>query len=264
MKKILIIDFNNAVHRARAGFNKGDHSITFTFFQSLRKLVENFNPFKIFIVKEGRPQVRHDLLDTYKANRTSAGDDFWRQHSDILKILSAMPVTIVRHPFRECDDTIAHVARNLNEDEECVIISTDTDFIQLLNANNRIRLFNPVKDVWVEQFSADYVMWKSLVGDGSDNIPGFQGVGGKTAMKLLNDPKRLKDFLSVEDRQEKFDRNIKLISFQSIDNVDELEYTSVSPDWNVVNQEFTIREFKSLINPKYWQKYVNTFSNVSI
>jgi len=259
---VLVIDFNNMVHRARAGFSKGDHAITYTFFLMLRKTVEKFSPSRVYIVKEGRPQRRHDAFGEYKANRSSAGDDFWRQHGDIVSILTTMPVEIVRHPQRECDDTIAHLVRNVHKDESCVIVSTDTDFIQLLtHGDERIRLWNPGKEVWVQPFACDYVRWKSLVGDGSDNIPGFKGVGGKTAEKLINDESRLNEFLSEPGRREQYERNLFLIAFHEIE--DELERTPTNPEWTTTRTAFIERGFWSIANDKSWQKYTNTFNTIA-
>ena len=47
---ILIVDFQNTVHRARAGFDRGEHSLTYTFFRMLRKDVETFAPSKVYSV----------------------------------------------------------------------------------------------------------------------------------------------------------------------------------------------------------------------
>jgi len=255
---VLIIDFNNMVHRARSGFKAGDNSITYTFFLILRKNVEIFSPSQIYIVKEGRPQARHDAMTEYKATRVSAGDDFWRQHGEILDILSTMPVKVVRHPLREADDTIAHIANVLHANEKCVVISTDTDFIQLLKQDDdRITLWNPTKKACVEPFSCDYVKWKSLVGDGSDNIAGFKGIGPKTAHKLLENPNRLEEFLSVGDNKEKWERNQFMISFHPIN--DELEYSQSTPDWEMTHSKFSELGIKSIVSCKTWTKYVNTF-----
>lgn len=259
---VLVIDFNNMVHRARSGFSRGEHSITYTFLLMFRKTIERFSPSRVYVVKEGRPQHRHDALAEYKANRSSAGDFFWRQHGDILEMLSKMPVSIVRHPQREADDTIAHIVRVVHAEDPCVVVSTDTDFIQLLSGEDvsRIRLWNPTKDAWVEPFACDYVKWKSLTGDGSDNIPGFKGVGAKTAEKLINDPKRLEEFLSAPDAREKWMRNQFLISFAPID--DGLEWTETQTDWDSLRALLNERGFESLTGDKPWKKYTNTFSSL--
>lgn len=258
---VLVIDFNNMVHRARAGFSRGEHAITYTFLLMFRKVVEKFQPSRVYVVKEGRPQSRHDALVEYKATRSSAGDDFWRQHTDILGMLSKMPVSVIRHPHREADDTIAHVVRVLHRDDPCVVVSTDTDFIQLLSSeSDRIRLWNPNKEAWVEPFACDYVKWKSLTGDGSDNISGFKGVGGKTAEKLLADAARLEAFLSEPGHREKWERNQFLISFHSIE--EGLEWSPSSTEWDALRSTLNERGFSSLTGDKPWKKYVNTFNKL--
>jgi 5'-3' exonuclease len=172
-----------------------------------------------------------------------------------------MPVHIVRHPHRECDDTIAHLAWSVHSDEDCVVVSSDTDFIQLLTpGSERIKLWNPIKKSWVAPVQYDYVKWKSLTGDGSDGIPGFKGVGGKTAEKLLNNPQKLEAFLSEGDNQQIFDRNHFLISFMPIE--DELEAIHPSTQWESVRSSFIQRGFWSIANDKSWNKFTNTFSGV--
>lgn len=259
---VLVIDLNNMVHRARAGFCRGEHSLTYTFFLMFRKMTETFSPSRIYVVKEGRPQRRHDAFGEYKAGRSSPGDDFWRQHGDILSILSKMPVHIVRHPLRECDDTIAHLVRVEHKDDPCVVVSTDTDFIQLLTpGDDRIRLWNPTKELWVEAVPYDYVRWKSLTGDGTDGIPGFRGIGGKSAEKLLADPMKFQRFMDEEPgRVQKFERNLLLISFHEIE--DDLERSDYRPDWLAVAAAFNERGFSSLLKEKTWHKFTNTFGCV--
>ena len=257
MHPVLIIDFNNMVHRARAGFSKGENSITYTFFLMIRKCVETFSPKQVYIVKEGRPVSRHEQLPEYKANRSSAGDDFWRQHGDILRILQNFPVHVVRHPLQECDDTIAHLARVIHKKDECVIVSTDTDFIQLLEDDKRVKLWNPTKKEWVEKFDCDYVMCKSLVGDACDNVSGFKGIGYKTARKLLQNPEALEEFLSQPGNREHFERNLSLIRFNKIE--DELQKFPSVTNWDQVEKEFQDLNFSSMLNPKSWKKYVLTF-----
>jgi DNA polymerase-1 len=261
-KSILLVDFNNMVYRARAGFGRGEHAIVYTFMLIMRKAVEVFDPSRVYIVKEGRPHKRYEAFPEYKAGRESAGDDFWRQHHDILSFMTNLPVHVVRHPDRECDDVIAHLADVEHAGDPVVIISTDSDFTQLLVPDDdRVRLWNPVKDAWVEATTYDYVMWKSLVGDGSDGIPGFKGVGGKTAVKLLGDDAKLKDFLSVEGRMEIFERNLNLIRFDPI--VDGIEHSVGQLNPESIKEFFEAKGFTSLLKPGPWTKFVNTFANLN-
>jgi 5'-3' exonuclease len=257
----LIVDFNNTVHRARAGFQRGENSIVYTFMLMLKKMVSNFRPHRVYIVKEGKARKRREMFEDYKANRESAGDDFWRQHSKIVELLSKTPVHIIRHPERECDDTIAHICRELHEDEECTIISSDSDFIQLLSADTqRIKLYNPIKESYVEHTHYDYVSWKSLVGDGSDNIPGFPGIGPKRAEKLLSTPETLEIFLAQQNNREIYERNLKLITFETIEG--DLEHTLPATDWVELRESLTNLGFNSIVNDKSWSKFVQAFSTI--
>ena len=72
--RVLILDGHNLIHRARAGYHRGDHSVTFMFFRSLRPLVEKMNPDKVYFVLEGSPKKRIATDANYKANRKIGGD----------------------------------------------------------------------------------------------------------------------------------------------------------------------------------------------
>lgn len=264
MKPILLVDFNNMAHRARAGFGRGDHALTYTFFLILRKAVETFDPSRVYIIKEGRPLKRREAFTEYKAGRTNPGDDFWRQHADILEILSHMPVHIVRHAERECDDVIAHLTNVTHVEDPVIVLSTDSDFIQLLKwGSERVRLWNPTKDKWIDPVPYDYVKWKSLVGDGSDGIPGFKGIGTVTAQKLLEDQEKFESFLEVEGRKAHFERNHFLITFEPIQSEDEIEKQTPQSNWENVQASFGDRGFGTLLKEKTWTKFVNTFAGLS-
>lgn len=257
----LIVDFNNTVHRARAGFSRGEHHVTYTFMLMLKKMVVTFKPSRLYIVKEGKARARRELFEDYKANRESAGDDFWRQHGEILELLSFMPVHILRHAERECDDTIAHICEVIHKDEECIIISSDSDFTQLLKVEDeRVKLYNPIKEAYVVATPYDYVEWKALVGDGSDNIPGFKGIGPKRAEKLLTTSGALTTFLNENDNREFFNRNITLIRFEKISSG--LEHKAPSNEWDTLKEKLISYNFNSIVNDKNWKKFVESFSTV--
>ena len=249
------------MHRARAGFQRGEHSITYTFMLMLRKMLNQFKPHRVYIVKEGKALARREMFTEYKANRGSMDDGFWRQHGAILELLQNLPVHIMRHPERECDDTIAHICNVIMKDEECIIISSDSDFTQLLSVDdNRVKLYNPIKESYVVAPTYNYVTWKSLVGDGSDNIPGFQGIGPKRAEKILMTEGGLEEFLSHDDRLKTFERNMKLIKFETID--EGLEHKEPTINWPLMKENLSLFGFSSIINDKNWNKFVESFSSI--
>lgn len=257
--KILIIDFMNMVHRARSGFAHGDHYLTFTFLRIFKKTVTDFGFDKIYLVKEGRAIQRREDFADYKSSRTSMSSDFWSQVSEIEKSMTMFPVTVIRHPTEEADDVVSYLVSQRHQNDDCIIISSDSDFIQLLKVNDpRVQLWNPVKKCWIEATEYDYVKWKSLVGDSSDEIPGIKGVGSKTAIKLLENQSKLEEKLSINNNREIFDRNMGLIQFHQIDEsfLEEAENQFHS---NELREYLCQFRFDSITNDKSWKKFIQPF-----
>jgi DNA polymerase-1 len=264
---ILLLDGYNLLYRARSGYTKGDHAIVYNFFRSFRALVEKFSPDLIYFVLEGIPKKRLELASDYKGQRVYHDKDgFQSQKSEIISVLKdKFPIKVVRHPDYECDDVLANLVMYAHKPDSCTVVSSDTDFYQLYNTCNNVKVYNPIRKEFIEPPKYDYVMWKALRGDACDNIPGFRGVGDKTALKIMENDKTLENFLSVapdENRREKFDKNISLIRFHSLDKdeVSCLEWSNPSVDWKSVRAYFETLGFNSIINEKSWKKFVDTFS----
>ena len=118
----------------------------------------------------------------------------------------------------EADDVIGSIAVRMAElGHPVVIVSGDKDLAQLVN--NRIRIYDLAKNVWLDQAGvkaklgvepAQIPDLLALLGDSSDNIPGIQGVGEKTAGKLLSVCRTIEDIA---------DANLDSISFRSRENI---------------------------------------------
>ena len=266
--KIVLFDGMNLIHRARSGFMKGEDAIVFSFFRSLKPLVEKFQPEKAYFVLEGRPKHRSNLLPEYKAQRPQGTDDFWRQANDIRDILGSLPIIQIRHPDYECDDVIANLAKHYVEaGHDVTVISNDSDFIQLYDCldNSKFKIYNPIKKKFVERPDHNYLEWKSLRGDAADNIPGIKGVGDKTATKFMNDEDLKETCLNKSDNRAIFERNKRLIEFHWFEDITEdlvnvgAEVKHPDVSMSKVYESFVTRKFGSMINQKYWQKFTNTF-----
>lgn len=272
----LIIDGHNFLHRARAGFDKGDYSLVFTFFRNLRSLVETFskthNINRILFVLEGHPKHRYESLPSYKANRCVVEGseqhkqmvDFYRQKKLIVSLLSDhFPISIMKHVDFECDDIVYNIIKNASSTSQFVVVSNDSDFIQLLNEFQNVAIWNPMKKDWVEGTDYDYVAWKSIVGDSSDNIPGIcKGIGDKSAVKLLQNIDSFKEFLlSKNGLAEDFNRNYSLIKFATLNDEQLMNVTCTNPtcDWNAVKNKFIEWNFSSIVADKAWNKFIDTF-----
>ena len=266
MSKILILDGYNLIYRARySGMNKGNNSTIFNFFRGVRPLVERFNPDITYFVLEGRPTKRLEASPDYKGQRVYTDDDgFNRQRKHIISIIKEfIPFITVKHDDYECDDVINFLATNKHSNDETIIVSSDTDFIQSISENTQ--LYNPVKKDFISQKDFNYVHWKALVGDKSDNIQGFKGIGDKRAQKLLLDKDMLNDFLIKEDNQDKFNKNIFMIEFHDLTQ-DADDIKTFKPDtfnWDRLRHIFNEYDFKSLVlKDKTWNKYTSTFNKL--
>lgn len=266
MSKSLLIDAYNMLHRSRFGFGSGPHSVTFNFFRSLRSEIDRHMPDKVYIVLEGRPVHRiRESAGLYKGNRENVLDEsFHRQKREIFEICKLLPVTVIRHTDFECDDVIGTLAHELADaGDKSVICSSDSDFIQLLT-ESAVSLWNPVKKKFIDQWPVDYLTWKGLKGDPTDNIPGIKGVGEKTAFKLTSSPSLLSEFLEKKpDRKDIFEsakRQIKLVRIPR--NQEGWEEETYSFSRKELFEEFKAREFKTIIG-KAWQKWEKTFGEIS-
>lgn len=264
--KILLLDGYNLFYRARySGMNKGEFSTVFNFFRSLRPLVENFSPDKIYCVLEGMPKKRLQECPEYKGQRVYDNkDNFSEQRKIIIRMLKEyFPIQIVKHDDFECDDIIGHIANSYdNNSNEVTIISSDTDFIQSITDN--VRLYNPVRKSFIDRPSYDYITWKALKGDASDNIEGFKGIGNKRALTLTENLNKLNDFLnSTSGNEEKFNLNKWLIKFHDLseEEISNIQYYPIPElNWSKLKEEFTNMEFNSIVSKdKTWNKFITTF-----
>lgn len=182
----LIIDGMNFMHRARSGFQAGDYHVVYNFVRNLKAIVERFGPDRVVLTLEGHPHHRFALLPEYKANRaidqtTEEGAakhrsllDFFRQVDAIVGLLQHLPVSVMQQRDHEADDLIHNVVKNASTAGDFIVVSSDSDFIQLLQRFSNVRLYNPIKKAFVESPDHDYVFWKALRGDASDNVPAYR------------------------------------------------------------------------------------------
>ena len=129
----------------------------------------------VFDAKNSR-QRRKDVYPDYKAKRQSAPDDFYRVLQIWKEILQHLPVLTIEVPTYEADDVIWNMFKDTKDPTE--INSTDGDYQQF--DNPMITLTSNPKGI-----EPRFVrLYKTLVGDPSDNISGIAGFGAKTWDKV--------------------------------------------------------------------------------
>jgi len=160
----------------------------------LLKLMRETAPARFAVVFDAPGKTfRDELFAEYKSHRPPMPDDLRSQVEPLLDVVRALGLPLLRISGVEADDVIGTLARRASSAGYNVLISTgDKDMCQLVEP--RITLVNTMSaslydragvkakfDVWPEQI-IDYL---ALVGDTSDNIPGIDKVGPKTAAKWL-------------------------------------------------------------------------------
>jgi DNA polymerase-1 len=161
----------------------------------LLKFLREYEPPQIGVVFDAPGRTfRDELFAHYKAQRLPMPDELRSQTEPLLEAVEALGLPLLRVPGVEADDVIGTLAVKAAERGQQVLISTgDKDMAQLVNEH--ITLVNTMSgsvldraavkakfDVFPEQI-IDYL---ALVGDSSDNIPGIEKVGPKTAARWLS------------------------------------------------------------------------------
>jgi 5'-3' exonuclease len=277
MDKVLLIDGMNFIYRGNIKFgwgsdysveeNKPSFVVVYNFFRNLRATIEEFDPNKVFFCSEGARNFRFDLFPDYKANRIIKRatykeeiDDFSRQRNIIYELLPNLPIPIVRSERYECDDVVYTLADNM-KDEEIIIVSNDSDFIQLLQKGYKnVRIYNYSKKAYITPPDYHYVSYKSLKGDKSDNIPSI--VGPKTAEKLVSDIKKLAEFLDKsEENRANYALNKSLIELRVVSD-DELQFVDYTTNFEYLKEQFINMNFKTIVEDKYWDRFCGTFKGL--
>lgn len=266
--KILFIDLYNMIHRCHySAFQAGEYSTVFTFIRSFRSVIEKFSPEKIIVVTEGNPKFRHEIYPEYKAQRKIIQDNktddekdkFKRQKLIILDLLKLFPIQLLMHSDYEADDVISSLIRSVYFNDECIIITADNDYLQLLD-NENVKIFNPVKKEFLTKPDYDIIKMKSLMGDKSDNISGIPRIGIKSAEKLLYLPDD--QFLSWLNenkiRMNIYNRNLRLVTFADV-NLSEILELNDKIDFDKIKEVFAGLGFNSITNEKSWEKYIGPF-----
>lgn len=259
-----MVDAYNQLHRARFGFGGGEHPIAFNFFRSLRALTQQFSPDIVYFVLEGVPRNNKLALPEYKGNRTASPDNFQRERAQIVDAIKDLPIVIVRHPDFECDDVLYSVARRWHQNDEVVVLSTDSDFIQMHADLPNLTLWHTVNKEKVEPPDYDYALWKSLAGDKTDNVPKLLSV--KAAERLVKDEAAFAEKMLDEEFAALQQRNYSVIKFELLNDeqMEALEIHRGVANFDQLRERFRSYAFKSIAEGPAWDKFVKTFEKLTV
>ena len=263
VKNFILVDGSSYLYRAFYALphlkNKdGDHTgAIYGVLNMISKLIKSYNPEYLCVVFDAKGKnFRHEIYNDYKANRSSMPSELSDQVIPIMELIKSLGITIIQKSGVEADDVIATLAnKDFGKDINILISSGDKDLAQLVN--DRVVLVNSmdnkildIKGV-MKKFGIppenifDYLV---LVGDKSDNIPGVDKVGPKTAISLLEKYKNIDTILeNINNIKGKVSDNLSN-SVKSINIAKKLIKlkTNVDLNTNISNYEISIRDDKKL------------------
>ncbi len=206
-KKLFLLDAYALIYRSYFAFinnprvtSKGlDTSAVFGFTTTLLEVLEKQQPSHIAVVYDtDKPTFRHEQYEPYKATRDETPDGIKVAFPYIQKLLEAMKIPFLGVDGFEADDVIGTLSCQAEKEGfEVFMMTPDKDFAQLVT--DKVKMYRPGRmgnppEIWgVEEVQKKFgiermdqvVDYLGMMGDSADNIPGFPGVGPKTAQKLL-------------------------------------------------------------------------------
>ena len=177
----------------------------------LIRILEQNKPDYLAVAFDTGKTFRDDIYPAYKGTREKMPDDLKVQIERIRQLVDAFGFPRLEMEGFEADDVLGSVAQLAVEKGLAVkIVTGDRDLLQLVNDHIIVNLAGKtlsdskdyftmdVKD-YLGVFPNQVVDYKALVGDASDNIPGVQGIGEKTAVSLFETYKTLDEVFEHMD-----------------------------------------------------------------
>lgn len=208
-KKIVVFDGHALVHR-------GYHAIPFltTKDGTPTNAVYGFTMMMLLALREIKPDYaivawdapgktfRHDQFKDYKATRVKAPDELYAQMPLTKEVVGAFNIPLIESSGYEADDIIGTLTKSYEKSHDVVVVTGDLDELQLVS--DTVSVYTMRKgftDTFMYDPAAvherygvtpeEFIAYKALKGDSSDNIPGVSGIGDKGATELVEKYKTL-------------------------------------------------------------------------
>lgn len=222
-KTLVIIDGNSLMNRAYYAIQRPmmtkDGMYTqgiFGFLNMLNKIIKDYSPTHIAVAFDRKaPTFRHLEYDEYKAGRKKMPPELAMEFPVLKDILAAMNIHMLETDGFEADDILGTVSKAAEaENIRPYIITGDKDAFQLASDKTTVIFtkrgtseFDAYDEKAVYEkygFSPQqFIDFKGLMGDQSDNIPGIPGVGEKTATKLILEYGSVENLIASIDSMKK-------------------------------------------------------------
>lgn len=200
---LLVLDGNSIINRAFYGIKllttkQGNYTnAIYGFLNMMLRFEDMCKPDAVAVAFDlHAPTFRHKMYDAYKAGRHAMPDELRSQMPVLKNILHLLGIKTVECEGWEADDILGTFAKACRENgDACYLATGDRDSLQLAHDGVKVLLARTKStDVMDEKAifeeygvqPTDLIQVKALQGDSSDNIPGVQGVGPKTALDLIS------------------------------------------------------------------------------
>lgn len=260
-------------------------SITYGLPYISESLIRRLSPTEVITTFDGeKSKFRLGLLPGYKDRVKKLGfdaEDFHRQKITSIKSLQLLGIKVALHKELEADDVIAMITRRYKQmGYEVIIVSGDKDFNQLID--KKVSVFNSNKGIMLTKLNLQKLVgykpeqtvdYLSLLGDASDKIPGYPGIGEKKALNLLDTYGSVKTFLESGDTFGKTDNkklkeliklNKKLIDlnyfYRKFLRKMDIPFLDVNPKLDI--NKFKLHCAKYEINSFLKTQFIKTFNKL--
>ena len=273
--RVLIVDGLNTFIRAFAvnpAINEDGLHIggMMGFLKSLRYTSDILKPSRVIVVFDGKDgsKRRRKIYPEYKQNRkvkqrlnrnvdwgTAPQDEeasMRQQMGRLVEYLEQLPLTLVCIDGIEADDTMAYISQQLLPESDCILMSTDKDFLQLVDS--RVKVWSPTKKKLytqrevLEEYgipSRNMLTYRILDGDKSDNINGVKGAGLKSLIKYIPEITEDKDFTAKDLLQfvTSTDSKIKLLE-------------NIKKSSNIIKRNYLLMQLNKVDIPKHTMRKI--------
>ncbi|MYH97773.1 MAG: DNA polymerase I [Acidimicrobiia bacterium] len=227
---VMLVDGNSLAYRAffalpedmTTASGQATNAV-YGFTMMLLTLLRDHRPDQVAVAFDRpEPTFRHERISSYKANRRETPDTLRQQMGLVRQLVETLKITSVEHAGVEADDVIATLATQARDrGQDVIVVTGDRDAYQLVEDPHVRVLYNKrgvsdyalYDEAGIEERTgvkpADYVAYAALRGDTSDNLPGVNGVGEKTAAKLINAYGGIEElYQHLEDQTPKLQENL--------------------------------------------------------
>ncbi len=215
-KTLYLVDGSSYLFRAffSPGLNrlksKDDHptGVMYGVTNMLQRMLDEYAPEHMVVVFDAKGKTfRHDMYAEYKANRPPMPDELRMQLQPTKDLIKGMGIPMLEVPHVEADDVIGTLVKKAEAlGIETLVSTSDKDLAQLVS--DHVTLVNTMSDYVMDEAGVmekfgvrpdQIIDYLALIGDSSDNIPGVNKVGPKTAVKWLQEYETVDNIIAHAD-----------------------------------------------------------------